>query len=119
MKKVCKSVLFFAGIWQKTPPERGNGARKGPGLPLPGYSCFRQLKIDPERQSEIDPPHVRANTPGVFDQTGGHFHLNGAQIGVSRKSGAGKYPDSGCSELEIDVGFWVCLGRDNEDGKRL
>jgi hypothetical protein len=29
-KKVCKSVRFFAGIWQKAPLERESGAHTGP-----------------------------------------------------------------------------------------
>ena len=50
-------------------------------------------------------PHVRVKTPGVFDQTGGHRHLNRAQIEVSRKSGAGMCLDSGFLGLQFTCFF--------------
>jgi len=67
----------------------------------------------------VDQKRIGKNTPGVFDQTGGHLHLNGAPIEVSRQSEAGKCPDSGGSELGIDVGFWGGFRDGKEDGKRL
>jgi hypothetical protein len=38
-------------------------------------------------------PPVHANNPGVFDRTGGHFHINGAHIGEIQKSKPAKCPD--------------------------
>ena len=36
---------------------------------------------------------VHANTPGVFDRTGGHFHIIGAHIGEIQKTKPLKCPD--------------------------
>jgi len=36
---------------------------------------------------------VHANTPGVFDRTGGHFHINGAHFGDIQKTKPAKCPD--------------------------
>jgi len=90
----------------------------------PGIGYLSGLAKYPEntwilKLSDTFHPPLMANTPGVFDRTGDPFHLNGAPIEVSRQSGAGKCPDSGCSELGIDGGFWEGFRDGKEDGKCL
>jgi len=81
------------------------GVRIAPGIPrVPGIGIDSYYPDSGGVRHSYVPP-VRTNTPGVFDRTGGHLHLNGARIGRIRESEAGKCPDSGCSELGTSQGL--------------
>ena len=62
------TVCFFMYIPPKNRPSR--------------KLCFRQLKIDPERQIEIDPPNITQKPVCIIDNCS-HFTLPGKMSGLA------------------------------------
>ena len=117
---------YFPLAWTPLPREPGNGSLNGQSEPVlrPEYLMSRASGSTLTRsgfwwcQTFLWIPYL-GKYSGVFDRTGGHRHPSGAPIGLIWESGAGKCPDSGCSELGISEGFWGVFRDGKEDGKRL
>ena len=96
--KMLTLALWEMGFWIRKKAIR---AQIEPRIVyLSGLAKYPENTRIPELSDTFQPP-VMANTPGVFDRTGGHFHLIGAPIEVSQQSGAGKCPDSGFLGLQL------------------
>jgi len=103
---------YFLLAWTPLPQEPGNRSLNGQSEPVlrPEYLVYlasgSSLTLSGFWWCQTFLwTHVKAKTRGVFDRTGGYRHPNGARIGRIRESGAGKYPDSGCSERGISQGL--------------